>query len=488
MIELKRITVELPPERPEAVAVLRDIDLSMGEGDWVALVGPNGSGKTTLLKTLAGLLPAASGSMRIGGVAASGASRDTPPRISLLLQEPDNQFVASSVENELLLSVPPSVNGEPGARAQAAVERFDLARFIGRNPHRLSGGEKQRLALATVWLSEPRVLLLDEPASYLDAEERLRCVEFVRELNRDGVIVVWATPGGRDVHESKRVVYIDGGEIRFDGTPDRFFEAAVERNLEWLQADGASNVEGGQPTAHDKRQTPDEGKEGAAVGARPRETGGGPVAALQNVSFHYDGQEVLSGVDFKVSGGEYVGVSGRNGSGKSTLLSLLSGILEPTGGTMFRKYAQAVGAGTQNVFHLFQSPERLFFAETVLEEIAFGLRSLGTPKEEIPRRAAEALSDVGLAPEKFLTRSPFSLSFGEMRRVAFAMVLSLRPKFVLLDEPASCLDAPGRIVLDTMIGRLRQEGAAIVAASHDLSLFEVTAGRIYELPATGRQT
>jgi energy-coupling factor transport system ATP-binding protein len=124
----------------------------------------------------------------------------------------------------------------------------------------------------------------------------------------------------------------------------------------------------------------------------------------------------------------------------------------------------------------------------VLEEIAFGLRSLGTPKEEIPRRAAEALSDVGLAPEKFLTRSPFSLSFGEMRRVAFAMVLSLRPKFVLLDEPASCLDAPGRIVLDTMIGRLRQEGAAIVAASHDLSLFEVTAGRIYELPATGRQT
>ncbi len=149
MIELDRITVSLPPNRSDAKTILKNISFSIGAGEWVALTGSNGSGKSTLLKTLAGLYPPREGTIRFDG----GPDGD-PPRMALLLQEPDNQFVASSVANELELSPPPGLDAvERALRIDEAVGRFGLERFLDRNPHRLSGGEKQRLALATVWLA-----------------------------------------------------------------------------------------------------------------------------------------------------------------------------------------------------------------------------------------------------------------------------------------------------------------------------------------------
>ena len=196
MITLDDITVALPPRGPHARPILKHVNLAVDKGEWIAVVGPNGSGKSTLLATQAGWWPVTSGRLEL------------PPgqSVALMFQEPDNQFVASSVRNELLLSLPPELNGNERTRKiETAIDRFSLAAFLTRNPHELSGGEKQRLALATVWLGDPQILLLDEPTSYLDTAERRRCIDFVAELNGRGVTIIWVTPGGEEIEPAGRV-------------------------------------------------------------------------------------------------------------------------------------------------------------------------------------------------------------------------------------------------------------------------------------------
>jgi len=461
MIKLDDITVALPAGSPHAAPILKNISVTIAEGEWVALAGANGSGKSTLLGTLAGLWPVASGVADLpGGTTA------------LLLQEPDNQFVASSVQNELALSLPPGFGrSERDARIATAVDKFSLGEFLGRNPHELSGGEKQRLALATVWLSDPGVLLLDEPTSYLDAIERARCIEFVSELNNGGATVIWATPGGDELANAARVCYLEDGTVRFDGPANEFSRTAAESNFDVILD--------GQPPWGDcivergKRITSD-----SPVGSRSA------VVSLRSTSFAYAGRDVLQNVTFDIHEGECIGVSGQNGSGKTTLLSLLSGILQPTNGVIHRKYPKpvdrprAAGRPEQMVFHLFQNPERLFFAETVFEEIAFGLKALKVGQAELPAIVSRALEEVALDPGEFQQRMPFSLSLGEMRRLAFAMASALRPRLILLDEPTSCLDAGGYRTVFDVVNTLLSGGSTVVVASHDLPLLERLADRI----------
>ena len=171
-VTLTNVTVELPTHSPDSRKIIDDVSLSIASGEWLALTGANGSGKTTLLHTLAGLHVPSAGTV--------GWDRPARQHTALLLQEPDNQFVTTSVRHELALSIQhgerDGSEGAPGARSvEAAVDRFGLSAFLDRNPHRLSGGEKQRLALATVWLQNPRLLLLDEPTAYLDAASAALC-------------------------------------------------------------------------------------------------------------------------------------------------------------------------------------------------------------------------------------------------------------------------------------------------------------------------
>jgi energy-coupling factor transport system ATP-binding protein len=450
MIELHNITVSLPHGSANSSTILDNITLTIEDGEWVVLTGPNGSGKTTLLMTIAGLVPMAAGEL-IAGDAAGG-------RIGLLLQEPDNQFVASSVRNELSLSLSPSLDDRAREeRLARAVEQFSLHEFLDRNPHRLSGGEKQRLAVATVWLSNPRLLLLDEPTSYLDAIERERCTRFVEKLNGDGVTIVWVTPFVDGLPAERRVVHIDDGHIGFDGTAATYAGEGRASNLP-----GSREYRGAT-----KREAAPEGDP--------------PVVAMDSVSFGYEGRLVFDDLSFNLRSGECVALSGRNGSGKSTLLGLMSGVLDPSAGRIQRLYPKAVEKGRQNLFYLFQNPERLFFAESASEEIAFGLKSLRTPREEITRRVDEALARVGLPPDEFRDRMPFSLSFGEMRRLAFAIALALDPQFLLMDEPASCLDADGVRVLLDLIARFRDRGHTVAIASHDVEMFSHLVDRVIEL-------
>jgi len=417
---------------------LDSVSLRVDAGDWIAVSGDNGSGKTTLLSVLAGVIAPTEGRVE----------RAPGTRVALLLQEPDNQFVASSVRHELALSMPHALDDSVRrARTEDAVRRFALAGLLDRNPHALSGGEKQRLALATVWLESPTVLLLDEPLAYLDAETRDRVVAFVEELNRNGTAIVWTTPGDEVPHARARVSLLDGR----------------------AQGDTARAPVTARAVARRRPEVP------------PRDTA--TLVAATDAAMGYRDLPVLTGVTLAIARGECVGVVGRNGAGKSTLLLCLGGALDPSGGTVVRDK-------TVRVAYLPQNPERLFFSETVEEEVMFGLERQGLGREEARARAHAALNDVGLDSNALADCSPFHLSAGEMRRVALAVAVALAPDLLLLDEPASGMDRAGLSVLERVIERACASGSAVVLASHDEGLLAacnrvltVADGRVMAVPA-----
>ena len=436
MIQLRDATVSF---EGSARPALDRVSLHVRQGSWTAIVGANGSGKTTLLTALAGLIPLRSGSL---------ARKST--RTALLQQDADNQLVATTVRHELALSMSIDVaHAARQARIEDAIERFDLAHLLERNPHRLSGGEKQRLACATVWLEEPDVLLLDEPLAFLDLEARERVLAFVREAHARGAAVVWATPG-EDAGLARDVVFLEHGRV--------------------TRAGSASLVPTDALSGHAAEES---SKRRARLRAEV-------ALRVEGASFSHDGRVILQSVDLEVAKGECVGVVGRNSAGKSTLLTLAGGALPPASGRVSRASASKGG-----VLYVPQSPERMFFAETVHEEIAFGVKHLpayrGVDRGRIDATVEESLRAVGLDPALAAQRSPFELSFGEMRRVAFAIAHALAPELLLLDEPASCLDRAGRAVLARLVNARLDAGAAVLVASHDLSHLEGLCDRVLEL-------
>jgi energy-coupling factor transport system ATP-binding protein len=503
MISLRNVSVVLPPRSPDPKTVLDDVSLDIGPGEWLAVAGPNGSGKTTLLHTIAGLIE----------LSAGGIDRAPHNRAALLLQEPDDQFVTTTVLHELQLSLPEETAGEDREeRIRSAASRFDLARLLERNPHRLSGGEKQRLALATVWLCDPAVLLLDEPTSYLDTESAALCLEFVGEAARRGTAVLWATPGGAEMERAGRVVCLGEGRVVYDGGLEAFFGWAREHDFEYarsplraLAGELAAAAPGEAAAATIMEAVPD-GVAGLATAVAPliraqkaeekegagrADEGGdsGRVAVrLAGATYGYGGSPVVSNLDLTVGEGECVGLTGPNGAGKSTVLGLVAGMFDPEAGEVRRGGPDEGPSGRRDVFFLFQSPERLFFAESVAEELAFGLDRLGVAPAEREARSRAALDDVGLNPDVFLSRAPLTLSPGEMRRVAFAIALSLAPRLLLLDEPTSCLDDHARAVLESIVASRQSRGETTVVASHDVPFLAGVCDRMLWLRAGAVET
>lgn len=534
MISLQAVTVCLPLGKPNPRTILNEISFSVHAGEKIAVVGRNGSGKTTLLQTIAGLIPPAAGSVEVKKTGmktcapAHGAdenAHDAPPSVALLLQDSDNQFVASSVRNELLLGLGGTAHGdaETKRRLEAAAERFRLKDVLDRNPHRLSGGEKQRLAFATIWMSEPDILLLDEPTTYLDGPSRNRCYEFVDLMCGDERAVVWAAPGGEDLMRVDRVLWLEEGRIRYYGLlkdlledlpklersgivlpPVAAMSSRLARAIPGMSEDDAVLEPDGKatsPTATASRVSvlaarilaslANEGegdissREASAphssAGADPSSAAmGKAVVTLDEVSFSYESGDAIRQVSMQVREGQCVGITGLNGSGKSTLLSLASGALQPSRGKIERLFDSAFGSGEQNVFHLFQSPEQMFFAETVREEIAFGLKHVHGHKVRLDDQIRMALKSADLDPDRMIDRSPMESSFGEMRRLAFAVFIALGPKFLLLDEPTACLDDSGCRVLRKILQQFVGGGGTVMIAAHDAEfLLEVCDRLIY---------
>lgn len=417
-------------------------------------------------------------------------------------------------------------------RVREALKGVGLVGFERHETHALSGGQKQRVALAGVLAMEPRVLILDEASSMLDPRGRKGLMKACHALHDRGMTIVMITHFMEEAAEADRVAVFRAGHVAMLGTPEEILTRADELaqlNLDMpescrlgrsLRAKGvpvcaqvreADMVAGiaqayaersrtgiaGRPFAFDPR-IPDN-VSSALDGADALE----PVIEISHLSFSYSlsarerrrwhkrsatagksSKQALWGndpsspwalrdVSLTVRRGEFLGLAGHTGSGKSTLVQHLNGLIRPQEGSVRalgldlsnKKDAAAVKA---KVGVVFQYPERQLFAETVAQDVAFGPHNLGLSQAEVARRVETSLSRVGLDLSTVGDKSPFELSGGQQRRVAFAGVLAMEPEVLVLDEPMAGLDPAARRDFLGLIDRLHRDGLTVVMVSHSM--------------------
>jgi energy-coupling factor transport system ATP-binding protein len=430
---------------PGAETALDDVSLTIEPGEVVLLLGASGSGKSTLLRALAGLVPHFHGGRFAGRVVVdgrdtrSGRPADLAGTVGTLFQDPEDQVVLSRVENEVAfglenLGTPPA---EIAGRARSALRSVGVEHLIGRPVTRLSGGELQRVCLASVLALEPRLLLLDEPSSQLDPEAAERL--FAQAAASGAAVVCSEQRPALPLGLADRVVFLERGRILLD--------APRAEALRWLAAERPAWV--GEPEP-----------------PRPRPAGE-VVCRLESVTFGYGDVPILEHVDLELRRGEVVALAGPNGSGKTTLAKLAAGLLSPQRGSVAR---------TGRAGYLCQDPGRYLVAERADEEVAVAVAG-------DLERAGRALTAVGLSGRRH--SHPRDLSSGERERLALAAVAVAEPDLLVLDEPTRGVDPQRKREL---AGWLRSASAcrSTLVVTHDRGLARAVADRTLWLDHAGR--
>lgn len=481
--------------------VLDGVSLSVGSGECVVLAGSNGSGKSTLAKLACGFLVPDSGSVDVDGLptADKASLREIRRKVGIVAQDPAAQIVASSVADEVAFG--PENLGLPRdeieRRVGESIRTCGLQGREHREPHTLSGGEQQRLAIAGVLAMRPSYLVLDEPCAMLDPTGRREVMQLVERLRGAGHGILLITHDVDEMMSADRVVALKGGCVRFDGPPQLLLADGLVDELgmdlsPMLELALAFRAHGVEMPA----RPADPGSLAAAVGVRSTAVDGGHdhgpwagsdaagtaggILEARHVTYTYAAgtpleHRALEDILVRMGSGEMVLVLGATGSGKSTLLSLLAGLIAPDGGVVSLGGHDVVPG---EVGLVFQRPERQLFADTVLDDVAFGPGNLGHDTQAAHDAAVDALGQMGVDVREHGQRSPFSLSGGEARRVAIAGIIAMHPPFMLFDEPSAGLDAAGRGDLLRLIAGLKEGGRGIMVVSHDVDTFLMAADRV----------
>jgi energy-coupling factor transport system ATP-binding protein len=490
MIDFEGYTVTYDGQQAPA---LRDVRLTIGEGELALTIGPTGAGKSTLLRSVNGLVPHFSGGRVEGRVLVAGRStaehrpRDLADLVGYVGQDPDSSFVADIVEDELAYSME-NLGVEPQTmrrRVEDVLDMLGLHALRHRSIGSLSGGQRQRVAIGAVLTSAQRILVLDEPTSSLDPVSAEDVLAVLARLVHDLGVTVLAAEHRleRIVHAADAVVAIDA-ETRMAtrGPPSTMLATSavappivrLGRRLDWEPL--PLSVRDARARAAGLRAWL------AALDWKPvdvRPSAGEAVARTRKLVVSYGEIQALASVDLDFHGGEILAIMGRNGSGKSTLLRQLAGLRAPTAGDVSVAGRSPATLRPSEAVRLAglvpQEAASLLDAESVDDECRAADRDGGLAAGSARARLEELLPGLGGDAH------PRDLSEGERLALALAVVLAPAPPLVLLDEPTRGLDYGAKERLVASLQDLARTGHAIVVATHDVELVAELADRVVVL-------
>ena len=503
MIQLNHVTYTYPNQIAPALA---DFSAVIQPGEFVLVVGPSGAGKSTFLRSLNGLVPHFYGGRWAGRADVFGrdpvalAPRGMADLVGFVFQDPEAQFVVDTVEDELAFAMenfalPPATMRK---RVEEVLDQMGIAHLRSRRISTLSGGEKQRVALASVLALQPEVLVLDEPTSQLDPQAAEEVLIALRHLNEDlGLTIVLSEHRlERVVQYADRVLYLPALGVPPVLDDPRVVAAQLPlvpplielgRTLDWQPLpltikEGRVFARGLAGRIGQRSRGAEEQRSGdmeAAVSSRtpPHLLASSPLLSVRNLHYAYDNRSALRGVNLAVNAGEFLVLMGRNGSGKSTLLKQIVGLIKPGEGQVTVAGLDTRKAELDDIIktvgYVPQHPGALLFGDTLAAELAFTRRGHGMPADPAANQAL--LERLGLGA--LADRNPRDLSGGEQQRAALASILAANPQIILLDEPTRGLDyAQKRSLTDLLLG-LKREGRTIIMATHDVELAAACADR-----------
>ncbi len=504
------------------------VTFDIAAGEVVLLLGPSGSGKSTLTLALNGLIPhavpaAMTGTVEAGGLdTARSATAELSTRVAMVFQDPDAQIVTGTVYDEVAFG-PENLRlplDEVHRRTEDAVRRVGLWDRRDENPDRLSGGGRQRLAIACALAMGSPLIVLDEPTANLDPQgidDVYAALSDVVAAGDRGILLVEHNLDAAMGFLTRTIVLDRAGRVAFDGPPADVIRAhAAElasmgvwlpgatlaalrmRDAGTLDLDelpltpeelaaalasapthrvssrsARSTTEGSTRSSSEDRS--DETKRADAAGTARSRTENDhktPIISTRGLTVRRRRTEILHGIDLDIRPGTLTAIIGTNGAGKTTLLQALAGVVAPPtrqvtvdgidpGSASPRELSNRIG-------FVFQNPEHQFIAHTVFDELAHGLRLRHTPDAEVGERVDAMLTRFGLEAKAGV--HPFLLSGGEKRRLSVGTALITRPRVLALDEPTFGQDRARASELLALLHDLRDEGTTIVIVTHDLQL------------------
>jgi energy-coupling factor transporter ATP-binding protein EcfA2 len=494
---------------------LHQISFAMRNGKFVAVVGGNGSGKTTLLYSLIGVIPhifagKASGEVRTAGINIFDSELgDIIRAVAIVQQDPEAQILLTTVESECVFG--PANLGftieEIKYDVLHALSVAGLEGFENKSTNSLSYGQKQRLAVAAALSMQPKILVLDEPFTHIDAMGRKAILSVLKRLKREhGVTMVMAThniseiaeiadymlllsPTGKQLmfdkpmHVIKQSDLIEESQINIPpvtnlglrlGLPEP--PLTVKRAYRLIVNELLKPYRQTSPWSFELRIA-------QALPIHKRDA----IIKTSSLNYTYpQGDIALKDINLKIYKGDFIGIVGANGSGKTTLIKHLIGLLRPSAGKVIFKGRNIVeftlGELAKSIGIVLQNPDhQLILLNTVFEEIAFALRKLGIEEKEIKSRVDEAMATVGLAEKQGLY--PGKLSFGEKKKLVLACIIARKPEVTILDEPFFGLDYLGKVNLAKLLQSLNNRGYTIIVVTHDMDTITEYAGRLVVMHA-----
>ena len=486
--------------------VLDGIDIEIKSGDFVAILGHNGSGKSTFARHINALLTPTSGVLWVDGKDTSNPNNvwDIRRTAGMLFQNPDNQIVATTVEEDIAFG-PENLGVSPPeirVRVDSALAAVNMSEYKSYQPHHLSGGQKQRVAIAGVLAMKPNCIVLDEPTAMLDPKGRKEVLGTITQLNKEkGITVILITHYMEEAVLANRVIVLDKGKVAMDGPPKDVFSDVPGMKALMLGVPQVTELahklcSQGFPfsdtvlTPHRFIQT-FKSKIAKEVSALPLVATSSilelvddglevaPILEVRNLSHIYaQGTPFekygIKDVSISINKGEVVSIVGHTGSGKSTLIQHFNALLKPTCGSVLvcgediHSDKLSLKSVRQQVGLVFQYPEHQLFESTIYKDVAFGPIRMGMSASEVDEYTRYALQAVGI-PESLYHRSPFELSGGQKRRVAIAGVIAMRPKVLVLDEPAAGLDPAGRNEILSKIKHMHKAfDMTVILVSHSM--------------------
>lgn len=493
MIDFHNVTFTYPGASKPAIA---NVSLQIPEGEFVLVVGVSGAGKSTLLRCLNGLVPHFSGGVFSGQIRIGELDpiQTSPKRMSqevgFVFQDPESQFVMDTVEDDVAFTLENAGISpqEMSQRLEVVYSRLKIGMLKKRKIQSLSGGERQKVAIASAIVLSPRILVLDEPTSQLDPYAAKEILETILQLKQQLplTIIISEHRLERILHHADRLVFFDASrQTVLHGPPDQilpkmpFSTPVVSFGLHLRLKPLPLSVEQiktiGVDQLIDKSSVLISSEICRPIVSRPFEE---PVLQMREISVRLGGQVVLEDISLELNRGEILALMGPNGSGKTTLLRVIVGLQKPSTGKVLLTRKDISSRSTaelcQHVGYVPQDPNLLLFSETVYEELIVTMRNHNLPEDEDWLQTL--LSQLGI--QAIADRYPRDLSVGQRQRTAIGAILVTRPELILLDEPTRGMDPLAKEELINLLMGWRNQGKSILLVTHDVELTAKCADRV----------